>query len=247
MRDYQNYTFSIKEWIVMLIKGGMILTTVAYLFYNSVIAWIVGLPFLYWYYGYEKKQKIEQRRQQMVAECKELMQSVATALNAGYALENTFFVAKEDLHKLYPDKESYLEKECEYIIHNLQVHRTVEELLLELAERTDITEMRHFARVIAIAKRSGGNMIAVIKEAVKNINETMEVKREIQVVIAAKVLEQKIMTLMPFAILAYLRISNPGYLSVLYGNLQGISIMSVSLLIIILAAFWAHRIMDIPV
>ena len=183
----------------------------------------------------------------MILEFKEMIHSIATALSAGYALENTFSVAREDLQRLYPAGDSYLIAECNYMIHNLEIHRTVEELLTEFGERSGIAEVKHFARVVAIAKRSGGNMIAIIKSSVKQISKTLEVKREIAIMIAAKALEQKIMTIMPFGIIAYLRVSNPGYLDVLYGNVLGVLIMSIALVVIGVSIYWAQKIMTIPV
>ena len=247
MKDYDKYILSKREWFLTGIKGFAILVAVSYLFYNSIYAVILGSPFLFYYIQKEKKARMEARKQQMILEFKEMMHSIATALSAGYALENTFAIAKEDLQRLYPKGDSYLVAECNYIIHNLEVHRTVEELLADLGERSNIIEIKHFARVVSIAKRSGGNMIAILKSSVKQISETLEVKREIAVMVAAKALEQKIMLVMPFAIIAYLRVCNPGYLDVLYGNVMGVFIMSMALAVIGICAYWSQRIMTISV
>lgn len=244
---YDNYRLSKRECLLIGGKGIAILAVIAFLFYNSIYAVVVGSPFLIFYFKKEKKDRIEARRQQIILEFKEVMYSIATALSAGYALENTFSVAKQDLQRLYPNGQSYLVPECNYIIHNLEVHRTVEELLSDLAERSNIAEIRQFAKVVSIAKRSGGNMIAIIRGSVKQISETMEVKREIAVLVASKALEQKIMTIMPFVIVAYLRLSNPGYLDILYGNVLGILIMSLALAVIAVSTYWAHKIMEISV
>ena len=68
-----------------------------------------------------------------------------------------------------------------------------------------------------------------------------------ETMISAKKLEEKIMMVMPYGILFYLRISNGGFLDVLYHNGIGIVLMTIFLAGVYLANMWATRIMDIPV
>ena len=55
--------------------------------------------------------------------------------------------------------------------------------------------------------------------------------------------ELKVMLIVPFGLLLYLRLTSPGYLDVFYHNLFGIVFMSGSLVVIAVAYIWSQRIL----
>ena len=59
--------------------------------------------------------------------------------------------------------------------------------------------------------------------------------------------EQMIMSLMPAGIILYLKLTSPGFLSVLYGNLFGMCAMTLCLGIYVLSYWLGRRIVDIEV
>ena len=59
-----------------------------------------------------------------------------------------------------------------------------------------------------------------------------------------KKMEQNIMKLMPFGILAYVGVSSPGYFDPLYGNLTGIALMTGLLTIYLVACFMGDKILS---
>lgn len=89
--------------------------------------------------------------------------------------------------------------------------------------------MRNFANVFAAAKRSGGDMIAIIQNTVNQIGAKIEVRREIDTLLAAKRYEFKVMAVIPYAIIAYMILSFPEFMECLYGNMIGTGVMSVCL------------------
>ena len=104
-----------------------------------------------------------------------------------------------------------------------------------------------FVTVFSMAKRSGGDMIAIIRNAVYQIGEKIDVKREIHTMMAAKKLEFRIMSAVPFAMICYMKVSFPDFLDVLYGNVLGAVIMSVCLLIYAGAFELGKRIVEVEV
>ena len=72
-------------------------------------------------------------------------------------------------------------------------------------------------------------------------------KKEINTMMAAKKLEFKIMCAVPFAMIGYLRISFPSFMGVLYGNVLGIMIMTICLLIYVAAFEMGKKIVEIEV
>lgn len=75
----------------------------------------------------------------------------------------------------------------------------------------------------------------------------METEREIQTVISARQMEQKIMNIVPFGILLYISAASKGFFDVLYKNVAGIIIMSICMAAYIGAVWLSNRIVDIEV
>ena len=94
-----------------------------------------------------------------------------------------------------------------------------------------------------IARQRGGNLVEIVTETCMQLQENMQAAREIAVMVAAKVLEQRIMLMIPFGMVAYLNVSNPGYLDCLYKSAFGALVMTMCLIIILLSYIWAQKIL----
>lgn len=90
-------------------------------------------------------------------------------------------------------------------------------------------------------------MRTILHECISSIEGQMDVKKEIQTMLASRRLEQKIMSLIPLGIIFYMQISTPDFLSVLYGNLPGICIMTFCLGLYLFAYHWGERLVDIEI
>ena len=90
-------------------------------------------------------------------------------------------------------------------------------------------------------------MIEMIRSAMWQIGEKIEVKQEIETMMAAKKLEFRIMSLIPIGMISYISLTFPDFLGVMYGNLLGIVVMSVCLVIYAFAYEWGKRIVEIEV
>ena len=244
--DYRQYRFRWKDWleftIKMVIKGALI----GYLFYDSFKLFFICLPFFVMDYKEMKKEKMKKRKRELTLQFKAMMEALVTSLTAGYSLERAFLDAKRDLSLVYDD-DAVIFTELSAIISGLKVNIPIEKLLMDFGVRSGVEDIENFANVVSAAKKSGGNLIRIIEKTVRSISDKISVEEEMETIISAKKLEEKIMMVMPYGILLYLRLSNGDFLNVLYHNLFGILLMTVFLSGVYLANVWASKIMDIPV
>lgn len=245
--NYYDYQFTKMDWlwIAAMYCSGSIL--VGYLFFDSLIPMIIGIPLIYLLAKKRKAYCIQKRLESLRKEFKSFMASMASALNAGYALENTFMVIREDLLMENSGRETSLSMECLQMQRKMEMKQPIEQLMLDLGERSGLQEIREFAQVIVIAKRSGGNMIQIIRDTTNQMDQCMQVEQEIGIMISAKKMEQTIMLCVPFGMILYLRMSNPGYLDCMYSSLFGRLAMLVCLIGIWCSYIWARKIIDISV
>lgn len=246
MMDYTKYRYSREEFVRYLLIGLGLSSGIAYLFYKSLFAVFLFSPSVILYLKSKKKELIEQRKWQVNLEFREGLISLSGTLNAGYSIENAFREAVKDLKLIY-EEESYIIKEFDYITAQISMNKTVEETLNDFAVRCQVEDITNFAEVFITAKRTGGDIIKIMKTTCRNIGDKIEIKRQIITMITAKKFEARIMNLIPFGIILYMWICSPGFLRPLYHNFFGVMVMTAALLLYLLAYKMSERIMDIKV
>ena len=188
----------------------------------------------------------ESLRREFELQFRDFLQALCAALGAGYSVENGFRAALEDLRGRY-DRDSRIIKELTYMVRELNLHIPFEDVLDEWAARMPQEDLRSFASVFRAAKKQGGNSIRIIRDTADNLCGKVEIRREIRTVTASKRLEFRLMTVIPFAILLYMRLSFPEFMKVLYGSLPGRILMTVCLLLYLGAYLIGRKIIDIEI
>lgn len=244
MQTCSKYLFSAKEKIICIFLAGVMTGIIAWLFYRSIYAMVL-FPGCVRIIQKEWRQYFGKRQQQeMLWQFQGMLQIVSGLLKAGYSMENAFREGEQDFARLY-GKEAVMYQEFTAINHQIKMNIPVEQLLENLAEKSGIEDIDSFSQVFGFAKRGGGDMIKIFQESAEKITERAEVQREIQMVIAAKKLEQKIMALIPCGILIYIGVGMPEFLEPLYGNATGILVMSLCLTVYGISWKTAQKIVDI--
>lgn len=243
---YDSYELSAKEKVQYILSGLLFIGILSAVFYDSIWSFLLMLPLLYPYIERIKLRLCKKRKRQLEQEFREMIMSVDANLQAGYSVENAFRESYKDIVQLY-GKESDMAKEIYWISIQLQNNQQLEELLKNLAKRSDIDDIRDFAQIFAISKRSGGDLRAIISNTANILEEKREVRREIQTIMSEKELEQKIMRYIPFVIVGYISITSKGFFEKMYHNVVGIVIMTVCMLVYIAASMLAEKILDIEI
>ncbi len=241
-RDYRSYHWKKGEWLLSTLHASFVVLLLSYFFYKSIWAAIPLSVVGVMYFRMLKNQKKEKCRKELVVQFKECMLSVSTSLKAGYAVENAFLESAVDMKMLYGEQ-SLMFQELELIRRGLIINITLEELLLDLAERSDCEEISQFAQVFVIAKRSGGNLAEIISVSTELIGRQIDTLQEINTVLSGRKMEQNVMKCMPFGILLYIGVTYPGYFEGLYHNWQGVLIMTGCLLLYLAAYALGDKIM----
>lgn len=241
-----NYVFTKREVIKYLALALSILLIVSYLFYGNFIVAIILSPSIYFYFKYLKKKLLSEKKDKLKLEFCTAIESLCAPLRAGFSLENSFLKVEKDLQMMY-EKDSVIVSEISKINNQVEMNINIEDALKSFAYRCKIKEIEDFAQVLSISKRADGNMIKVINFTSKIIRDEYETKRELATLLAEKKYEASIMKVMPIAILLYMKICMNNYLKALYGNVLGICIMSIVLIIYVCLCLLIDRIGKIEV
>lgn len=244
--DANTYVFSKKELMWNLILFILLDGIISYLFFRSVLFFFLFLPVMKWFFLEQKKTLVRKQKEVFAGQFLYAMQAVTASLTAGYSIETAFEDAIKELENLYSEKDLIMQ-EMRFIVHNLKMNRTIEELLLDLSERSQIEDIRNFAELFDVSKRTGGNLIAIIRNTSITIGKKEETRKEIDAVLSAKKMEQTIMSMIPCGILLYIQMVSPGFLDGMYHNAAGIAIMGACLAVYVSAFLWGKKIVEIEV
>lgn len=235
-----------KSELVYYIQAIAIIAAVSYLFYNSFISGIFLCVLIPIYVMIRKKENLSKKMNRKTMEFGDGMQAVSFALNTGYSIENAFAEAVEELELLY-GKDSSIVMEFRMIVNRIRRNENLEDVMEDYAQQMDIDDITYFAEIFRYAKRSGGDIPAIIKQTVKIIREKAEVQNEIDTIISGRKMEQKVMVCIPLGILMYLRLTSDGMVSMLYGNAVGIIVMTLCLIVYVTAVLISRKIVDIKI
>ena len=243
-QDYNKYLLAPGEWFLSMGKGAMFYALVAYVFYRSPVAFFILMPTLLLFVVMERRRIAEKRKRDLMLQFRELMHEIIAGLQAGYSIENAFIQAYDDMRLLY-GKNAMISRELQHIGRELKNNVNLEDVLDDWALRAHVQDITDFAEVFRIAKRSGGDLPGILRNAADLISERIEVEREITTLIASKKMEQNIMDLVPFGIILYIDATSPGFFDPLYHNAFGIALMTVLFAVYLAAYFLSRKILDI--
>ena len=244
--DYAEYRFSLKEGAIAVWEGMFLVAVIGYFFYRSWLACICLFPVFVLFMKEKKKELAKKRRQELSLQFKDLVLALSANVKAGYSIENALRESYRDVELLY-GADSLICQEVRHMLRGLENNVVLEKLLYELGVRSRLPDIMQFADVFLIAKRSGGNLTEILEKTAGVIEQKAETDKEIQLMISAKKMEQKIMNMVPFLIIFYIGTTSRGFFDVLYHNLVGVAVMTACLLFYGAAYLLSRRIVEIEV
>lgn len=189
--NYNMYIMPLKEKIFNIVKVIPIIYLLSYLLYkNHIFSFIISFGALF-YPRFKVKKIISKRKEELNIQFKDMLYSLQSSLWAGKPIELAFKEVIRDLRVLYPDPETYIILESLNIVRKIEMNETVEGAILDFGERSGVDDIQDFAEVLQICKRTGGNLVEVVKRTTSIINDRIAMKQEINTMLLKKILKGK--------------------------------------------------------
>lgn len=233
---YDHYMMSRTELVQSIGLWSALIILITYSLYQSWLLSLLITPFSYFMLAFDKKRLIHKRKLRMKLQLKDILISLVSSLAVGRSLENCFSVASDDMAMLYPHTNVELIAELAIINQRIRNGETIEQSLHKLAERANIEELTQFVDALQTCKRSGGDLLSVMRRTASMLSDQISIDNEIQVLLAQKKLEGRIMMAAPFALIQFLHTMSPDYMSALNSGIGYVLLTLVLLLLLVL--FW---------
>ena len=194
----------------------------------------------------QRIHKVQREKEKLRKEFREMMISIGNSLSAGYSIENALKTAKNDL-EMY-EEHSLLAKELQLLINKLKMNEPVDKLLFVYGGTCGS------GRILSVctghincekkwweSDRDHGKYDRTFKSGNPDKRRDSHDDR------GKNKWRKKIMSVMPYFILLYVRIANPGYFDILYESFAGVLVAVISLLCLWIADIWAERVTEIEI
>lgn len=174
---------------------------------------------------------------------KEWIYYIKSGLSAGNSVESTLIRSRDDF-MTHIGTAHPLQYGLSQFYRNLSLHIPVSDCMYKLGEETKVEVIEEFAVVFSILQRQGGKTISILEKSIRKIYDKIELRQELNAMIAARQMEQKIMCTMPFAILFFVGKAGGGYFNGLYHNIQGVCIMTACMVVYLISVRWGQKITE---
>ena len=245
MQDYDSYSMNIRERVLYTGGAAMVIFAVAFIFYRSIMLSALLVPLALLYPRLKTREIIAKRKKELNIQFKDMLYSLSSSISAGKTVEAAFREVLKDLSVLYPEPDTFILVEVRRIISRLEMNETIEAALSDLAMRAKLEDVENFASVFNISKRSGGNIVEVVKNTSAIINDRIEVGQEVDTMLAERKFEQKVLNIVPILMILLLSASAPDYMNPVFSTGAGRLTMSISIILLIAAWFISSKLSDI--
>ncbi len=245
--DYEMYSMRRKEKLLYTSIAAFVVYIVGFIFYKSHIISILLTPLALVYPSIKKREIIKKRKNELLIQFKEALYALSTSLSAGKSIEIAFEEALKDLLILYPDTNTYIVREFQYIVRRLEMNEIIEDVLADFAKRAGLEEVSSFVDVFITCKRTGGNIVEIIKSTSNMIVDKIHIKQDIETILAQKKFEQKLLNIIPVFLILVLSSSAKDYMQPVFTTVLGRAMMTIAIVLLAVSYFISKKIMDIEV
>ena len=176
-----------------------------------------------------------------------MLYSLASALSVGKSVEMGLRSALEDLRVLYPDPQTDILVELEYILRGIGMNNTIESMFTQFAQRAHLEDIDNFVDIFVTCKRTGGDLMEVMRSTSNTIGEKIELKQEIETVISGKKYEFRLMMVLPVVMVLFLSVTSAEYMRPVFTTIEGRMAMTAAILIFAVSYVVGSKVMKIEV
>ncbi len=135
----------------------------------------------------------------------------------------------------------------EYILRGIGMNNTIENMFGQFAERAHLEDIDNFVDIFVTCKRTGGDLMEVMRSTSNTIGEKIEVKQEIETTISGKKYEFNFMMVLPVVMVLFLTVTSGEYMEPVFTEIVGRIAMTVAIVIFGVAYLVGSKIMKIHV
>lgn len=164
---------------------------------------------------------MDKRREQLRHSIPETLRSMSTCFGAGYTVSQTF-------DQVSSESKGSINKLFAKATHIMQVGGSINESLDVLKKESEAPELAFVAVALNVQHDTGGSMKPVIEAAKEMVESKLNLLRLLKVQTSQAKLSAKIVTILPFALIAIFSLISPNFLQPFFSSFLGVCVFIVA-------------------
>jgi len=165
---------------------------------------------------------------------------VTRALRAGHSFASSVQMIGEEMSEPIAGEFRMVADEVNFGV-------SLQQALTNLSERVPLTDLRYFVVSVLIQRDSGGNLTEVLGNLSRLIRDRLKLLARVRVLSSEGRLSAWILGLMPFALAALMNIFNPEFMSPLWTDPIGLTVVKYMLAMMVVGVVLLRKIVKIRV
>ncbi len=165
---------------------------------------------------------------------------ITRALRAGHAFASALKMAGEELAEPIASEFALVHDETNFGV-------SLEQALTHLSERVPISDLRYFVVAVLIQRDSGGNLTEILSNLSRLIRERLKLLAKVRVLSSEGRMSAWILGLLPFFLAGVMNLVNPAFMSPLWTDPIGITILKYTLSLMLIGVVLMRRIIKIRI
>lgn len=170
----------------------------------------------------------------------EALDLITRALRSGHSFSSALQMVGDEMVQPIAGEFSIVHDEVNFGV-------TLQQALTNLSERIPLTDLRYFIVSVLIQRESGGNLTEVLSNLSRLIRERLKLFAKVRVLSSEGRLSAWILGIMPFALAGVMYLFNPEFMTPLWTDPIGISIIKYMLILMVFGALILVKIIKIRV
>lgn len=241
--EHQLFDLNVREKVLVWLSGMVLCVLLAITFFKAFWGVVLTIPVLFFYVKYAAEKFRQKKIHQLRVQFKDSILTLASSLRTGYSLNHAFEETLEISAVVY-GSESMIVSLLERVVHGQNLNISMDRLLEEMAERSQLEEVREFTEVVKIVRRYGGNLPTMIQKLADVMEDRLSVQAEILSATTSVRYEAYMMDIIPVAIIWYMNLTGPSFLAVLYSSLAGRVFMGICMFLYLAVVIWQFWLME---
>jgi tight adherence protein B len=180
------------------------------------------------------KVKAGRRQAAFADQLDDSLQLMASSLRAGHSLLRA-------VDSVSQEAASPTAEEFARIVNETRVGRDLNDSLDEVAQRMASDDFTWVAQAIGIHREVGGNLAEVLDAVCRTIRERNAIRRQVKALAAEGKLSAIVLMALPFGIVAFISITNPGYLAAFTTSPIGFAMLGVAAVMMLIGGLWLKK------
>ena len=192
--------------------------------------------FPFFYLSLLKQKRMQRLRKQLP----QALDLIARALKAGHAFAGGLRLAADEF-------DDPLGPEFAETLDEINFGISVPQALKNMAKRMDCSEIKYFVVGVILQRETGGNLAELMETLANLIRERFVFDGKVSTLSAEGKLSAMVLICLPFVIIAFLKLTQPGYMNLLFTDPIGRLMAAIAGVMMIIGIFIMTRMVKIEV